>query len=76
MIPIALREDRLREEIMTGILIQVKDKAAIEVVDINADELHFFPADCKLPRPYIMIVMQLGLQTASDMRHCTMYLFI
>ncbi|THG97518.1 hypothetical protein EW026_g4488 [Hermanssonia centrifuga] len=69
MIPIALREDRLREEIMTGILIQVKDKAAIEAVDINADELHFFPPDCEGPRPYITIVMQLGLQTASDIRH-------
>ncbi|PSR72343.1 hypothetical protein PHLCEN_2v11791 [Hermanssonia centrifuga] len=68
MVPITLGEDKLREEIMTGILIQVKDKAAAAVVTIDADEHHFFPADCKVPRPYITIVMQLCLQTVANVR--------
>ncbi|PSR72358.1 hypothetical protein PHLCEN_2v11764 [Hermanssonia centrifuga] len=68
MIPITLGEDKLREEIMTGILIQVKDKATPAALSISAKKINFFPADCQVPRPYITIIMQLGLQTAIDIR--------
>ncbi len=63
MIPITMGQDKLREEIMSGILIQIKIRSSAQVVDINADELGFFPPSCKEIRPYITILMQLGLQT-------------
>ncbi len=68
MVPITMEQENLREEIMSGILIQIKARSTTRVVNIDADKLGFFPAGCKKVRPYIAILMQLGLQTEAHKR--------
>ena len=68
MLPIVLRDEKLSEEIMSGILIQVKNKEDTEVVVIDESQIGggtgFFPKDKPGDhRPYITLVMQLGVQT-------------
>ncbi|KAH8109136.1 hypothetical protein DFH11DRAFT_1492957, partial [Phellopilus nigrolimitatus] len=67
-IPIILWDAELREEIMSGILIQIKDRVRAGTkasVEIDERAIHFFPAQSgpkKDRRPYITIVMELGVQ--------------
>ena len=64
MIPVALKDETLKEEIIARILISVKDrvKASTRVsIDIDASKLSFFPDDQKLfsdkhLRPYSLII--------------------
>ncbi|KAH8109129.1 hypothetical protein DFH11DRAFT_1515959, partial [Phellopilus nigrolimitatus] len=67
-IPIILWDAELREEIMSGILIQIKDRVRAGTkasVEIDERAIHFFPAQSgpnEDGRPYITIVMELGVQ--------------
>jgi len=69
MIPVALRNEELKEEIMTGILISVKDRVTASTratIDIDASKLSFFPEDQELfgdthLRPYIALIVELGI---------------
>ena len=69
MIPVVLKDETLKEEIMTGILISVKDRVEASTrasIDIDASKLSFFPEDQKLfgdkhLRPYISLVVELGI---------------
>ncbi|KAH8113055.1 hypothetical protein DFH11DRAFT_1744480 [Phellopilus nigrolimitatus] len=71
-IPVLLRDEKLQEEIMTGILVHVDDRVSAETkvrAEIDERDIGFFPtqpagglnanADS---RPYITIVMELGVQ--------------
>ncbi len=66
MIPITLEKERLREEIMTGILIQIHPRSMVQTP--NAEKIRFFPSDCKNVRPYITILMHLDPQSATYKR--------
>jgi hypothetical protein len=71
MIPIVLRGDdqNLDEGIMSGILVQVKNREAAQVVVIDKSSINFFPKTNEDDyRPYIALVMQLGLQTVAAKR--------
>jgi hypothetical protein len=72
-IPVALKNESLRGDIMARILISVKDrvtrrsKVSKVSVDIDASKLSFFPerqelfGDTGHQRPYISLVMELGI---------------
>ena len=69
VIPVVLEDGALKENIMTAILISVKDRVTCRTqasVDIDAPKLSFFPPaqDCagktSDTRPYISLVMELG----------------
>jgi hypothetical protein len=70
MLPLVLWDEKLCEEIMSGMLIQVKNKDDREVVDVEESKIGqgkgFFPKDKSDNRPYITLVMQLGLQTKAS----------
>ncbi|KAI0919154.1 hypothetical protein AcV5_002144 [Taiwanofungus camphoratus] len=74
MIPVALEDTVLDDTSMSCILIQVKDKAAVETIDIdekqvNNDDEPCFPTDDG--RPYITIDMQLGYQMQAYKKQST-----
>jgi hypothetical protein len=69
LIPVLLMSrEKLRESVMTGLLIQVKRrkaKGSIIQYEINQDALGFFPAPIDSTadvRPYITLVAELGVQ--------------
>ncbi|THH04277.1 hypothetical protein EW146_g10218 [Bondarzewia mesenterica] len=69
--PVLLRNELLREEVMTGILVQVKRRRTARTVaaydDIKAEDISFFSTSNSFTedrRPYCTIVMELGVQPA------------
>lgn len=73
LIPIILWDGLLGESIMSAILIQFKDRAreacAVDMV-IDAAALNFFPENAADKRPYITLLMDLGVQTQTP-EECT-----
>jgi hypothetical protein len=69
MLPLTLKDEPLREGIMSGMLISIKDRVEPRSkvsIDIDASKLSFFPKDQELfgdnsLRPYITLVMELGI---------------
>ncbi|KAH8113056.1 hypothetical protein DFH11DRAFT_1705663 [Phellopilus nigrolimitatus] len=71
-IPVVLRDEKLQEEIMTGILVHLNDRVSTETkvkAEIDEREIGFFPTQPADglnantdSRPYITIVMDLGVQ--------------
>ncbi|KAH8113007.1 hypothetical protein DFH11DRAFT_356438 [Phellopilus nigrolimitatus] len=71
-IPVVLRDEKLQEEIMTGILVHLNDRVSAETkvrAEIDEQEIGFFPSQPANglnantdSRPYITIVMELGVQ--------------
>ncbi|CCM07240.1 uncharacterized protein FIBRA_09586 [Fibroporia radiculosa] len=72
IIPIILRNEKLTENIMTAMLIQVRNRDTQHAWVIDQAELNrkhgFFPPSKDDKRPYITLVMQLGVETASSKR--------
>jgi hypothetical protein len=65
IIPVLLWDTKLCEEVVTGILVQVKSrkrKGAVMKYEINEKQIQFFPPSAKDSRPYISLVMELGVQ--------------
>jgi len=69
LVPLALKNGALREDVMSGMLIQIKNRVKSGTkasVYIDASKLSFFPESQKLfddtnLRPYITLVMELGV---------------
>ncbi|ETW79075.1 hypothetical protein HETIRDRAFT_478431 [Heterobasidion irregulare TC 32-1] len=63
VIPVSLRDEKLGESVMTGILIQFKrwgHARTAAKVEIDAERLGFFPSTHEShPRPYCALIMQL-----------------
>ncbi|KAL6303725.1 hypothetical protein BKA93DRAFT_786438 [Sparassis latifolia] len=71
IVPVVLQDDKLCEEIMSGILIQVRNKERREVIVVDEATIRhgkgFFPKGRRVDdRPYITISMQLGVQTKAS----------
>ena len=61
VIPIVLKDEKLKEDVMSVMLIQVRDREKrVSHPNIVAESLGIFPRGGQDERPYIVIVMQLG----------------
>ncbi|THH12410.1 hypothetical protein EW146_g7725 [Bondarzewia mesenterica] len=71
LIPVLLRNELLREEVMTGILVQVNRRrtaGSAAACDVKAEDISLFPMSDLFTddrRPYCTIVMELGVQPAN-----------
>ncbi|KDR73813.1 hypothetical protein GALMADRAFT_633519 [Galerina marginata CBS 339.88] len=63
LVPILLWDEKLSRDVVSCIMIQVKNRQHKTRVVIDADKLGFFTSskDSKAPRPYITLYMELGV---------------
>ena len=73
VIPVSLRDEKLGESVMTGILIQFKrwgHARTAAKVEIDAERLGFFPSTHEShPRPYCALIMQLKVHPPKGVIH-------
>ena len=65
VLPIVLKNVGLSEQVISGILISIKDRSRASnknKVAIDEEQIGFFPANDPESRPYIALVMDLGVQ--------------